>query len=93
MSVPPGAILSGLLILTSFVISPSVVTVPGTDWVEPTMIWLTISMPTGSRKTTVYQFMRGLLQNIRHCAGCSGTFYILYRSLLLIWMHGNVHEL
>ena len=56
MSVPPGAILGGLLILTSFVISPAAVTVPGTDWVEPALIWLTISMPTGSRKTTVYQF-------------------------------------
>ena len=31
MSVPPGAILGDLLILTSFVISPAAVTVPGTD--------------------------------------------------------------
>ena len=69
MSVPPGAILGGLLIFTSFVISPAVVAVPGTSWVEAA---LTISAPTGSRKTTVYQFLRGLLQDIRHMAGCTG---------------------
>lgn len=72
MSVPPSAILSGLLVLTSFVISPAVVEVPGTDWVEPALIWLTISMPTGSRKTTVYQFLRALLQDIRQNAKCTG---------------------
>ena len=59
LSVPPGAILSGFLIVTSYVTS-SVVTVPGTDCVEPVLVWLTVSMPTGSRKTTVYQFLRGL---------------------------------
>ncbi len=72
MSVPPAAVLGGLLILTSFVLSPAEVTVPGTDWVEPILIWLTISMPTGSRKTTIYQFLRGLLHNIRQAARCSG---------------------
>ena len=56
----------------SFVLSPAVVTVPGTDWVEPTLLWLTISMPTGSRKTTIYQFLRRLLQEIRDKAQCSG---------------------
>ena len=78
MSVPPAAILGGLLILTSFVISPAVVTVPGTDWVEPTLIWLTISMPTGSRKTTVYQFLKGLLQDIRQEAKCKGNFLFIH---------------
>ena len=76
MSVPSSAILGGLLILTSFVVSPAVVTVPGTDWVEPTLIWLTISMPTGSRKTTVYQFLKRMLQDIRREAKCKGKFTI-----------------
>ncbi len=44
-------IASSSLNLTNFYIKP------GTDWVEPALIWLTISMPTGSRKTTVYQFL------------------------------------
>ena len=72
MSVPHGAILGGLTILTSFVISPTVVTVPNTDWEEATLLWLTISMPTGSRKSTVYQFLRKLLHDIRIKAGCKG---------------------
>ena len=58
MSVPPAAILGGLLILTSFIISHSVISVPGTDWIEPALIWLIICMPTGSHKTTIYQFLR-----------------------------------
>jgi hypothetical protein len=73
MSVPPSAILGGLLILASFAISPSVVTVPGTDWMETTLIWLTISMPTGSRKTTVYRFLKSLLQEMRVEAKCKGN--------------------
>ena len=75
MSVPPSAIMGGLLILTSFVMSPAVVNVPGTDWVEPALIWLTISMPTGSRKTTVYQFLRGLLGEVRQLSNCPGNVY------------------
>ena len=82
MSVPPAAILGGLLILTSFIISPSVISVPGTDWIEPALIWLTISMPTGSRKTTIYQFLRKILQDIRHMAGCTGYFCILSQWLV-----------
>ena len=74
MSVPPAAILGGLLLITSFIISPAVVKVPGTDWEEPALVWLTISMPTGSRKTTIYQFLRRLLQRVRQQAQCKGTF-------------------
>ena len=81
MSVPPAAILGGLLILTSLVISPAEVVVPNIDWVEPVLIWLTISMPTGSRKTTVYKFLRGLLQSIREATRCTGM-YVQYIQLI-----------
>lgn len=77
MSVSPAAVLGGLLILTSFVLSPATITVPGTDRVEPALIWLTISMPTGSRKTTIYQFMRRLLQEVWQPAKCSGLLTLL----------------
>ena len=40
MSVPPAAFLGGLIILTSFVISPATVKVPNTPWDEPTLVWL-----------------------------------------------------
>ena len=72
MSVPPATVLGGLLVITSFIVSPGVVKVPGTDWVEPTLLWLTISMPTGSRKTTIYQFLKRLLQEIRVKTNCKG---------------------
>ena len=76
---PPTAILGGLLILTSFVISPAVINVPKTDWIEPTLIWLTINMPTGSRKTTVYQLLLRILQQIRQAV-----------NLGKIWLHSYV---
>ena len=84
LSVPPAAVLGGLLIITSFVISPAVVTVPGTSWVEPALIWLTISMPTGSRKTTIYQFLRDILAKIRRKCQCKGELLnviIVYQQL------------
>ena len=59
------------MIITSFIMSPAVVKVPGTCWVEPVLVWLTISMPTGSRKTTIYQFLREILQRVRRCAAHS----------------------
>lgn len=73
MSVPDTAILCGLLILTSFVIAPATVKVPNTPWDEPTLIWLTISMPTGSRKTMIYKFLRGVLNKIRERSQCKGS--------------------
>jgi hypothetical protein len=73
LSVPPESVLGGLLAITNFVLSPAQVKVPTTSWVEPGVIWLTISMPTGSRKTTVDQFLRSLLQDIRNTAGCADT--------------------
>ena len=73
LSVPPAAVLGGLLIITSFILSPAVITVPGTSWIEPGLVWLTISMPTGSRKTTIYQFLCELLQRIRRKCQCKGN--------------------
>ena len=84
LSVPPAAVLGGLLIITRFVISPAVVTVPGTSWVEPALIWLTVSMPTGSRKTTIYQFLCDILAKIRRKCQCKGELLnviIVYQQL------------
>ena len=65
LSVPPSAILGGLLILTSYLLSPTVIKTPANNWMEAALIWLTISMPTGSRKSTVYQFLIDLLKKVR----------------------------
>ena len=57
------------VVLGSFVLSPSVVKVPGTDWTEPVLAWLTISMPTGSGKSTLFRHLYSLLQEIRVTCG------------------------
>ena len=63
MNLPPTAVLCGYVVLGSFVLSPSIVKVPSTDWIEPVLAWLTVSMPTGSGKSTL------LRQEIRAICG------------------------
>lgn len=38
-SMPPTAVLGGLLII-SFAMSHACITVPGTEWVEPILLWV-----------------------------------------------------
>ena len=63
--------LSGLLILTSYVISPAVVIVPDTNWREAALIWLSINMPTGSTKSSLYHYLNNVLQQVRKKSGCT----------------------
>ena len=72
-SVPRSVVLGGLLILTSFFLSPVSVTIPETDWIEPAFVWITISMPTGSRKSSVYSFLQDLIHDIRKLYRCHGV--------------------
>lgn len=62
---PPGAILSGLLLLLSFCMSHCAVQVPGTIWIEPVVLWIAIAMPTGSGKTPLFIFLTRVLQQVR----------------------------
>ena len=50
-------------------LSPSVVKVPGTDWTELVLAWLTVSMPTGSGKSTLFQHLYSMMQEIRVMCG------------------------
>ena len=50
-------------------ISPSVVKVPGTDWIEPTIVWLTVAMPTGSGKSTLFRHVYTLMRSVRTKCG------------------------
>ena len=79
MSVPPAAILGGLLIITSLILSPAIVKVPQTNWIAPVLVWLTISMPTGNRKTTIYQFLREMIHRVHCAAQCKGQLYSIYQ--------------
>ena len=61
------------MILCGYVLSPARVQVPKTSWREPVTLWLTISMPTGSGKSTLRGYMCELLEQIRDLAGVSDT--------------------
>ena len=70
LNVPPTAVLGGYLVLcSSYIISPSTVEVPGTDWSEPVLLWLTVTMPTSSGKSTLFRHLYSLLMEVRESAG------------------------
>ncbi len=39
--------------------------VPGTDWVEPVLVWMTIAIPTGSGKSTLFRHINKILGALR----------------------------
>ena len=51
---PSDAILCGLLLLVSFFMANSAISVPKTVWVEPSILWIVIAMPPGSGKTPLF---------------------------------------
>ena len=51
--------------LTSYCLSHGVIEVPGTEWVEPSLLWLSICMPTGSGKTPLFSFLTSLLKKVQ----------------------------
>ena len=63
MNLLPLAILSGYIIIGSCILSPSIVMIDDTDWREPILVWLTICMPTGSRKSSLFRHLFNILQN------------------------------
>ena len=69
MNLPPTAVLCVYVVLGSFVLSPSLVKVPGTNWFEPVLALLTVSMPTGSGKATLFRHLYTMMQEIRVMCG------------------------
>jgi len=69
LCIPPTAVLGGLVIITSYMASPAVVMVPGTNWSEPALVWLCINMPTGSTKSALYQYLHGIITQVRTACG------------------------
>lgn len=65
LNLPPTAVLCGYLILGSYILSPAIVEVPCTDWCEPILLWLTVCMPTGSGKSTLFRHLVDLLRVIQ----------------------------
>ena len=62
---PAVAVLAGLLLIISYSMSHSVVTVDGTDWIEPVLLWISICMPTGSGKSSLCKYLRKLVEDAR----------------------------
>ena len=50
-------------------LSPSSVKVPDTDWTEPVIIWLTMSMHTGSGKSTLFRHLYTLMREVHAMCG------------------------
>ena len=65
ISIPPVAVLAGLLLTVGFAMSHSTVQVEGTDWVEPAILWISICMPTGSGKSGLCKFLKSLVDKAR----------------------------
>ena len=72
MSMPPTAVLSGLMIIVSFLTAHSDIQVEGTLWTEPVILWLSIVMPTGSGKSSLFGYILGLLSKVRVQCGRKG---------------------
>ena len=54
--------------LTSYIMSPTIVQVPGTKWSERALVWLSINMPTGSTKSALYHYLHSIvLQTRKQC--------------------------
>ena len=66
MNIPASAVLCSYVTLGSFILSPSVVEIPETDWTEPVLVWQTICMPT---KSTVFRHIYKIIQNIQFKLG------------------------
>lgn len=69
MNLPATAVLCGYTILGSYLLSPSVIKIPGTDWTEPVLVWLTVCMPTGSGKSTLFKHLYSIIQGMQTACG------------------------
>ena len=77
MSMPPLAVLAGLLLIISFSMSHSVVEVEGTDWAEPVLLWISICMPTGSGKSSICKYLRKIVCKAQSNCGLDSGSWLL----------------
>ena len=68
---PPISVLGGLAVLASFAMSPATVKVEQNQWTEPVILWLSINMPTGSGKSSLYRVLTNMAKNIRIKCKCT----------------------
>ena len=73
LAMPSIAVLSGLITITAYCMSHSIVEVEDTEWFEPVIVWISICMPTGSGKTSLCKFLQKLLTETRSACGIDET--------------------
>jgi len=61
----PSAVICGLILLVSFFISHSETCVKNTSWVEPAIVWLTVGMPTGTGKSSIFKYLLKIVNLVR----------------------------
>ena len=62
---PPTAVLGGLLIIISFAMSHACVSISGTEWIKPVLLWISIGMPTGSGKSPLFKYLLAVRRKTR----------------------------
>ena len=77
IGMPSSATLLALVAIVGFAMSHAVVEVRETDWVEPVLLWISICMPTGSGKSCLCKFIRGLVSAVRNNIGRSAPSWFL----------------
>ena len=89
MSMPPTAVLGGLLVVAAFCMSHASVSVPGTEWVEPILLWVSVGMPTGSGKSPLYKFLLSLMRKARARIGLTedSPNWLLEEATFEKWEH------
>jgi len=65
LSVPAIAVLAGMLVIVSYSMSHSVVEIEQSELIEPVLIWISICMPTGCAKSSLCNYLRGLVLKAR----------------------------
>lgn len=58
------------MINTSYIISPAVVQVPGTEWCEKALVWLSICLQAVLSRH-LYQYLHTVIMKVRDRCGCS----------------------
>ena len=58
--------------LISYFSSHAVVNPFGKDWFEPMILWIVVVMPTRAGKSTLFKFLRGILDTVRKRVIASG---------------------
>ena len=70
LNVPPTSVLGGYIVLYCYA-----------SWNEPVLLWLTVTMPTGSGKSTLFRHLCNVLSEVCKTAGVLDNELALFLQL------------